>query len=248
MSLPSGSYKPLVVAPRPNAASADAQPAVEAGGASVGALPVATSPTRLSNMFCRLFAVAAATAAVFYPASPPRPSKRDAATSIGDGSVGSSAGANEYRPTDDDDDDAIATEEAKTTRLLPQLEEQISYEVDRFPRHRGIPTPVLYKHGAEGYTPEEYAARFPPGLFYASNPLSVNTSQDVRPSLTRHVLRGVEICFARPELNRFGDKSVDAALCCTVPGCGGRLNFVRWSTSQAHGETQRFSGRFGGCE
>lgn len=129
---------------------------------------------------------------MFYPPSPTRPT-RDAATSIGDGSVGVQVGDDLGQAADGDDDEAIANDEARPTQMLPQLIAQIKQEVDRFPFVRRSPTLKIYKHGNDGYTPEEFAARYPPGMFVIRNSESINKSANPGVQISSKVVFGYRL-------------------------------------------------------
>jgi hypothetical protein len=182
----------------------------------------------------------AAVGAVFWPPSP----VKNAGTSTGDGSVGDEAAATPPNSSllEETEAEIVNRDEARAVKLMPELEAQIKYEISRAPNvklSKDKEHYVVYKQGDQ-MTPEAYSERFPPGIFVIRNPESINTSDEVLPSLTQHALRGVNVNLARPELNRAKDTEVHKWLECTrdVDGscCCGRLKFVRYSSSAENGK------------
>ena len=56
---------------------------------------------------------------------------------------------------------------------------------------------------------------------------TIDTGAETRPSYIKHALRGVEVIFLRPDLNRCGDEEVADSLRCF--GCRERLQFDQWT-------------------
>jgi len=189
----------------------------------------------------RLISACAAVGAIFVPPTPQKKKKRDASTAIGDGSTGADPDggvpASRPMPSLADELQEIEEDERRPSKLLQAVEDQIAYEVKRFPHVRvGKEKYVPYKQGSVSSLPVDYRARFPPGQFGVSNPLQIDTDPNTRPSLTKHSLRGVELVFVRPDLNRAGDAEVFNAMTCCTEGCGCRLKFSMWSWSFADGK------------
>lgn len=174
-----------------------------------------------------------AVGAIFFPPTPtapaPAPTTEEAATSIGDGGVAEepASGAPVLYPTQDE----IDVDNNKQTKLLAPAQDQIDAAIREMPNLYTASTskpPHLFKQGAS-MEPEAYTSRYPPGQSVINNPMHINTSPQVRPSYSQHVLRGVSIFLVRPDVNRVGDSEVSNALRC--PRCEGMLKHERMSTS-----------------
>ena len=187
--------------------------------------PAPAAPAPATGMLNRLREAAVA---LVRPSS----TKRDASTAIGDDTVGEEDTADRPRPSLAEETASLEAEDDATPRLIPELEKIIHTTIEKCPRVRYDDKERhfnVFQYG-ESLSADEQHERFAPGDFKVVFYETIDTGAETRPSYIKHALRGVEVIFLRPDLNRHGDEEVADSLRCF--GCRGRLQFSRWTYSK----------------
>ena len=184
--------------------------------------PAPAAPAPAPGMLNRLRAAAVA---LVRPSS----NKRDASTAIGDGTVGAEDTADAPRPSLAEETASLEAEDDATPQLIPELKSIIHTTIEKCPRVRYDDKErhfTVFQY-AESLSADEQRERFAPGDFRVVFYETIDTGAETRPSYIKHALRGTEVIFLRPDLNRYGDEEVADSLRCF--GCRERLQFDQWT-------------------
>ena len=140
--------------------------------------------------------------------------------------------ADRPRPSLAEETASLEAEDDATPRLIPELEQIIHTTIEKCPRVRYDDKERHFNvfQYSESLSADEQRERFAPGDFRVVFYETIDTGAETRPCYIKHALRGVEVIFLRPDLNRYGDEEVADSLRCF--GCRGRLQFSRWTYSK----------------